>query len=192
MVASYNTPIRRMSPVIEERLRLVFPKKLFQIDRAPAIMTVKEYERITRQSPFIGLAFLSIQVGAASGREMLCQYHWRLICVLKATGRLDRRFKGDARDMGMDDIMDVAIACLHGHSFNELGACEVTSADSVFLESKAAEFADEDTIMAHINFVISSTLSAADLRLTDPEDFKGLNVSWLVNGEKGSENAEKA
>ncbi|NKX16155.1 hypothetical protein HGG75_10330 [Ochrobactrum pseudogrignonense] len=51
-----KAPIRVMEAAIIARLRLAFPEKKFQIARVPAVLTVKEFERIVRLKPFIGLA----------------------------------------------------------------------------------------------------------------------------------------
>lgn len=172
-------PIRSMAPLIMARLRKVFPENKFQLDRVPSILTLNEFERLTRQSPFLGLAFAGMKPDGASGRRLLCKYQWRLVIILKATGNFNRRFCGDARDFGLDDLTDVATAILHGHTLPDIGACAVTGLETVYAEG----WSDQATVLAHINFEVMTALAAGDLRLETPEDFESIHAVWLLDAD---------
>lgn len=175
-------PIRSMEPKILDRLRKVFPAQKFQMDRVPSVLTINEFERLTRQSPFIGLAFTGMRPDANSGRHLLAKFQWRLVIILKATGNPDRRFKGDSRDIGLDALVDVATAILHGHTVPDIGRCAVTGTEAVYAEG----WGDMATVLAHVNFEVSSTLNATDLQLETPDDFKGINATWMLEGENNA------
>jgi hypothetical protein len=63
-----SAPIRVMEPAIKARLRLAFPEKDFTIERIPQTLTIKEFERLSRLSPFIGLAWAGFKPDGANER----------------------------------------------------------------------------------------------------------------------------
>ncbi|PCI03850.1 MAG: hypothetical protein COB78_05710 [Hyphomicrobiales bacterium] len=173
-------PIKSMEPVIVDRLRMAFPEKDFAIERIPANMTINEFGRIARLSPFIGLSWVNMKSDPDSGRQLKANWGWRLFLVFKASGNLQVRFKGDARDIGLDSMSDVAIVMLQGAVFKDIGTCTVTSAEATYAEG----WADDDTVVAMVNFHISTVTSPAAYALVEPDDFSMLTVAWL-NGSAG-------
>ncbi|RFC63607.1 hypothetical protein DYI37_11415 [Fulvimarina endophytica] len=173
-----TTPIRTIEPLLIERLRLVFTKQKFSLDRVPSVLTIKEFERIVRQTPFIGLAFLSVAPSRNSGRQMQAVMRWRLFLVVTATRDLRTRFSGDAQDVGLDPMTDAAAAALQGWSIDRIGDVAVTGIEAVYADG----WADDATVVNQVDFEVSYSASSSMLRLADPGDFKRLAVSWPTAG----------
>lgn len=175
-----TAPIRMMEPAINARLRLGFPAQHFQIQRVPPVLTNKEFERVVRMTPFIGLAWLGFRSDPASGRQLAGAMLWRLVLIVKASSTLEARFKGDKRDIGLDAMVDVAAALLQGATFPNIGAAAVTRAEGVYADG----WADDATVIAQVDFEIRYQFSAAALKLDDPAtgDFERLDVTWLIDG----------
>lgn len=168
-------PIRLMEPAIIARLRIAFPAKDFTIERVPPTLTLNEFGRIARLSPFIGLAWAGMQPDKSSGRQLQADWGWRLVLIVKATSSLEARFKGDTRDMGLDGMSDVAIALLQGAVFENIGDCAVSGAQAVFAEG----WSDDATVVAWVDFSIRTTTSPAAHKLITEDDFTNLGVQWL-------------
>jgi len=176
-------PIRSMEPLLLKRLRLVFPPRQFQMERVAPVMEAPEFERLTRQAPYIGLAFNGFRNDAQAGRFVQGIWNWKLIIVARAVGNFNRRVKGDKFDIGLDDIMDVASVILHGVSLDEIGIVSVVSSDVVYSQS----WGDKAIVLAHLDFNVRTNMGQAVLRLESLEDFKGINATWLRANE-GNEN----
>jgi hypothetical protein len=167
-------PIRRMEPSIVARLRLAFPEKTFAIDRVPQTLTIKEFERITHQAPFIGLAWTGMKPDPASGRILKGQMLWRLVIVFKASNTLETRFKGDKRGIGLDAMVDVAIALLQAHEIPGVGVATVTGANSVIADG----WTEDSVVIAQVDFNVAFQISPAAFQLVTLDDFKRIGVSW--------------
>lgn len=173
-----RTPIRAMEPLLVERLRLAFPAKGFQIQRIPSVLTIDEFTRVVKLTPFIGLAWIGMTVDRNSGRQLDAAMRWRLTMIVKASSQLETRFKGDMRGIGLDAMVDVATALLQGWTLEKIGACWVTGAEAVYAEG----WGDMGTVVAQIDFEVRFQAAVAPLKLVTPDDFAGLDVEWLVDG----------
>ena len=169
------SPIRTIEPLVTDRLRLAFPAKTFGLERIPAVLTVKEFERVLRLSPFLGLAFLGVDPDAKSGRVLQAAMRWRLVLVFTASRDLRTRFSGDAQDIGLDAMTDVAIALLQGAVFEGVGSSAVTSAEAVYADG----WGDEATVVNQIDFKVGYSTSAAPFQLRTVDDFRALGATWL-------------
>ncbi|MDL2401254.1 hypothetical protein [Rhizobium mayense] len=173
METSY-APIRTMEPAIIDRLRLAFPSKTFKIDRVPQNMTLTEFDSVTKTTPFIGLAWVGMRTDPDAGRRLKGQMLWRLVLIYKSSRALIGRFKGDALDIGLDAMADVATIMLHGVTFPGIGACRVTAANSIVADG----FAADDIVLAQVDFEIAFTANVNDLKLEQLEDFRTLGMTW--------------
>lgn len=170
-----TSPIRVMEPAIVARLRRAFPAKTFPIERVPPVMTIAEFERITRTTPVIGLAWLGIRPDPQSGRQLSAAMRWRLVMVTKASSSPEARWKGDKHDIGLDAMVDVATALLQGHSFPDIGPSAVTGAEGIFADG----LADAAMVLANVDFEIRYNWSPAPLKLIEPGDFERLGITWI-------------
>ncbi|MBB3963487.1 hypothetical protein [Rhizobium metallidurans] len=174
-----NAPIRNMEPAIVERLRLAFPEKTFAIERVPQTMTIKEFETISRRSPFIGLAWTGMRPDTASGRVLKGKMLWRLILVYKASSTLDARFKGDARGLGLDAMIDVSVALLQGAEIPGVGFASVTLANSIIADG----WSDDAIVIAQVDFDVTFTANVAGFGLKTLDEFLAFGVTWAIPGD---------
>lgn len=170
-----TAPIRTVEPLITARLRLAFPEKDFSLERIPSVLTVKEFEQVLRQPPFLGLAFLGIRTDPNSGRQVQAAQRWRLVLVVKASRGLRTRFSGDAHEIGLDAMTDVAVVLLQGAVFEGVGATRVTGVEAVYAEG----WNDDATVVNQVDFEVSYSASPRTLKLVTAADFAGLGITWL-------------
>jgi hypothetical protein len=173
-----HTPIREMEPKIIERLRLAFPAKDFTIERVPQTLSIKEFERLARLAPFIGLAWTGFRPDgtATNARITKGDMLWRLIIVFKASNSLETRFKGDARGLGLDAMVDVAVVLLNGAVFDGIGTSQVILANSVIADG----WSDDSIVIAQIDFSVKFSATPANLALVTPGDFQRLGITWAI------------
>ncbi|MGW9946992.1 hypothetical protein J2W92_002329 [Rhizobium leguminosarum] len=167
-------PIRKMEPPIVDRLRLAFPAKDFSIERIPQTLTIKEFERLVKQAPFIGLAWTGMKPDPASGRILKGVMLWRLVLVFKASNGLETRFKGDRRGIGLDAMLDVAVALLQAAEIPGVGIATVTSANSVIADG----WTDDNVVISQIDFNVAFQISPAAFQLVTVDDLQQIGVSW--------------
>ncbi|NKC04286.1 hypothetical protein [Brucella haematophila] len=175
-----KAPIRVMEAAILARLRLAFPEKKFQIARVPAVLTVKEFERIVRLKPFIGLAWMGLQPDRDHGRLLSGVANWRLVLVVKASSNLDARFKGDKFDIGLDAMIDVSSVLLSGCTLPDIGTCTVTRAEAIYADG----WADDATVLAQVDFDVRFTSPLSAFQIKTLDDLKSLGITWITNGEE--------
>jgi hypothetical protein len=174
-----SAPIRVMEPAIKARLRLAFPEKDFTIERIPQTLTIKEFERLSRLSPFIGLAWAGFKPDGANERITKGDMLWRLVLVYKASNGLEARFKGDRLGLGLDAMVDVSIVLLNGAGFPGIGKSQVTLANSVIADG----WSDDSIVIAQVDFTVSFTATPANFSLKTAEDFQKLGITWIVDPE---------
>jgi len=173
------TAIRVMAPAIVDRLRLAFPEKFFGIERVPSTLSMTEYKRLVRLSPFIGLSWVGFKKDGTSGRILKGRHQWRLTLIVRASNGLEARFMGDHSDIGLDAMVDVSMVLLQGAVFPNIGDVSVNDANAVYAEG--AE--DDDVALAHLNFEISYSAPLSDLKLLDASNLETLQITWSLDGE---------
>lgn len=179
-------PIRSLSPVIINRLQKVFPKNKFKVERCQPTLSMDEFNRLTRLTPYIGLACCGFRTNPDAGEYLSGSVLWRLVIVCKASGDYDRRIKGDAFDIGLDDIMDVATVILHGYTFEDIGCCSVEKSEVVYSEGTSRNAC----VLAQIDFNIQTTITTGSLKLETPEEFHGLKAFWMLSDQTNQNDGE--
>lgn len=179
-------PIRNQEPLIIERLRIAFPAKTFTIERVPQTMSLTEFKRIAKLTPFIGLAWTGMKPDGDNGRLLKGNMLWRLILVNLVSSGLEARFKGDRSDIGMDAMVDVAAVLLQGVSFPGQGTTNVTLANSVIADG----WSDDNIAISQLDFSFSFACRVAATGKMTPEDFKGLGITWSLTDDPNSDTVE--
>lgn len=171
-------PIRNQEPLIVDRLRIAFPKNAFTIERVPQVLSLDEFKRVVKLSPFIGLAWTGMKPDADNGRMLKGNMLWRLILINKVSSGLEARFKGDKFDIGMDAMVDVASVLLQGVNFDDQGVTNITLSNNVIADG----WTDDNVAIAQVDFTFSFACRAAATGKMHPDDFKALGITWSVNG----------
>lgn len=170
-------PIDTMETAITDRLRLAFPVRDFTIERVPQVLTIKEFERLSKLSPFIGLAWMAfLPDGTTNARQTKGDMTWRLILINKASSTLETRFKGDKRGIGLDAMVQVSVLLLNGTTFDGIGASQVTRAAAAIADG----WSDDAIAIAQVDFKIAFAASPSRLQLVSREDFERLGITWIM------------
>ncbi|TCT35376.1 hypothetical protein EDC90_102631 [Martelella mediterranea] len=172
---SDRSVIATQDELITKRLRIAFPERVFNLERVPMAMTMREFNRLARMTPFLGLAWLGMKVGDGA-RNLAGSMQWRLYLLTSTSSGLEARFKGDARGVGLDAIVNVAAAVLNGVSFPDAGTLTVTGASAIAADG----FTDDNIALAQVDFQFSFCTSTNDLELETAEDFEALGVTWSL------------
>ncbi|MCD2176445.1 hypothetical protein [Rhizobium sp. C1] len=174
MVNKSLAPIAVQEPLLVERLRTGFPAQIFTIERVSSAMTKNEFNRWINNGCFLGLAWNGMKAGDTE-RRLTGDQRWSLFIVYRSTGSLEARFKGDSRGLGMDAMVDVACALIHGFS-NTTGRCAVTAANAVVPEG----FADDAVVVAQVDFTFSFATDTAALDIEASDDLAAIGVTWSL------------
>ena len=172
---SDRSVIATQDELIAQRLRIAFPEQIFKLERVPTAMTIKEFNRLARMTPFLGLAWQGMNVGNGA-RNLAGKMQWRLFLLTATSSTLEARFKGDARGVGLDAMVNVAAALLNGVSFPDAGTLGVTKANAIVADG----FTDDNIAVAQVDFDFSFCTSQNDLELETADDFEALGVTWSL------------
>ncbi|RNC91105.1 MAG: hypothetical protein ED558_14210 [Oricola sp.] len=173
-----TAPIATIEQPIVDRLRLAFPPRNFTIERVPSTMTLREFQRHARATPFVGLAWLGLDPDEANGRQLKAKMRWRAILITSAR-TLEARFKGDARDIGLDAMIDVLSLILNGWTIAGIGAVTVTGAKAVFAEGNE----DDDVAIAQVDFSVAYVARLAAMQIKTAADLQAIDIQWLAGGD---------
>lgn len=169
-------PIARMETLIVDRLRLAFAASSFGIARVPYPMSQTRFISLVQNMPVIGLAWRGMKADATSDRGLKGTMRWRLILLRDAASGLEAGFKGDATSLGLDAMLDVSMALLHGWTLPDVGRCTVTRA-----KGRLRFGTSNDAIVAsRLDFEIRFTAPVAEYDLITLSDFKQMAVTWSL------------
>lgn len=171
-----QAPIALQEPLIINRLRTGFPANIFTIERVSSAMTSAEFNRWINNGLFLGLAWNGMKAGETE-RRLTGDQRWSLFIVYRSTSSLEARFKGDARGLGIDAMVDVACALIHGFR-NDVGRCAVTAANAVVPEG----FANDAVVVTQIDFTFSFATDTAELDIEAGDDLTAIGVTWSLSG----------
>lgn len=171
-------PIARMETLIIERLRLAFAASNFGIVRVPDPMSQTRFTSLVQNMPVIGLAWRGMKADATSDRGLKGAMRWRLILLRDAASGLAAGFKGDATSLGLDAMLDVSMALLHGWTLPDVGRCTVTRAKGRLRFGTSTDA----IVVARLDFEIRFTAPVAEYDLITLSDFKQLAVTWSLDG----------
>lgn len=174
MVDKSQAPIALQEPLLIERLRAGFPAQMFKIERVSSAMTANEFNRWINNGCFLGLAWSGMKAGETE-RRLTGDMRWSLFIVYRSTSSLEARFKGDVKGLGIDAMVDVACALIHGFS-NKTGRCAVTAANAVIPEG----FANDAVVVAQVDFTFSFATDTAALDIEAGDDLAEIGVTWSL------------
>ncbi|ABS69713.1 hypothetical protein Xaut_4492 [Xanthobacter versatilis] len=127
-------PISEIHRAIEPLLRPYFERGIWVIEPVPFPMSLDEFKRLMRATPWIGIAWREFAVDTNAGRSLMGQHQLALTIVAKNAAGLDGRFFGDRLSPGLYPSLVTAAAVLHGKTLPDIGTLNVTRAGQSYAE----------------------------------------------------------
>jgi hypothetical protein len=178
-------PLHFMGEAIAARLKLVFPPNQFTHEYVPARLTLTEWRRLTRRTPFVGLGWTGITPDHEAGRVFEGTAHWIVLLVTKNAGGVAARYQGDRVGAGLFQLIRAASIALQGFtprqpelSWEAASTVLIRDIQSVYSD----EWADDEAAVGMISLdvpyqeQISDDLVAA-LGQT-PGSFGNVSITW--------------
>jgi hypothetical protein len=168
-------PLVRATQALEARLKLIFPPAKFEHAFMPAKLGKTEWKQLTRRTPFVGLGWNEIEPSKDDGRLFVGPARFTVFLVTKNSSGIRPRYLGDALAPGLFQMVQAAVAAVHGHSVKDLGSFMVTKAGNL-----AAEAWDEDESAiggVDVDIPMAMPMRSA-VQLTDEELAKTLLTEW--------------
>ena len=167
------SPLHAIDAAIAARLLEAFPAKRFHHGIVPAKLTQQGWQRLTRNTPFVGRGWTGIKPRNVIAGVFAGEARWTVWLVQSnsdvGTGALER---GDSKP-GLYGMAIMAAMVLEGLRVPEVGTLAVEDLQHLFSE----EWGDENTGLVGINLTIPVNL----LDVAPPgeiDDFLRLGVTW--------------
>ena len=151
-------PLQATGIAIQDRLRLVFPERRFVHAWMPPKVNAKDWTRLLRRLPFVGLGWSDADPIKAAPRVFAGESGWTVFLVAENKAGPRNLYFGDAQGPGLFDMVHAAVAILHGHTIPGVGTVFVTKTGNAFAEN----WDGDDTAMAAVDLRVGLTLPLAD------------------------------
>jgi hypothetical protein len=171
-----KTQFHRVFDAVSNRLRTVFPERLFDLQMMSATPSRDEWLKVTRRKPCIAISWVDFKPAAASQRLLKGDASFTVYLVVD-NAEISRRFLGDARGVGLFGMLTAASYLLHGFTIDDVGTIKVTGANAI----ERADWIDETTEIAGLTTSIPMSVGDGIASAT-LEDFLRLGASWMANG----------
>lgn len=146
-----------------DRIKTRFGNRLKGVESLPADWDAETFKRILRLTPGVFVVFAGGQAEAGSTRLL---GHWGVVAVTThASGELARR-RGDTREIGAYEIVEICIPLLHDHQVPDVGTLQFQGVENLFtgdLEKQGAAIYGAD-------FLLPMAIEAPDGGGADPLD----------------------
>lgn len=165
------------------RLATAFPPNRFQMRFLPTRVNDRKVWNTLVQGnqPFLGLGFEGIVAQKDETRSFRGMAVWLLLVAVRAVGRQEERYFGDAMAVGVLTLAPLAAAMLHGWAAGT-GTAEVTKITNV----NSDEWAEDCSIIA-ISFQVPIVLGLQRV-IQQPEGLgvlAELSQTWVEGGPTG-------
>ena len=166
-------PISALHAAIVARLREKLPAKRWTIELVPYALTVEDFKRLMRTTPWIGIAWRGFAPDKASGRSTAGPLLFTVTVCTKNTG-INGRHLGDAVGPGLYPSAMLVAALLSGLTVRDVGTLRCTAVAPAYADGVG----DMDAGLAAIE--CEAHVDLGDF-LADPaalDDFATLVTSW--------------
>jgi hypothetical protein len=176
-VAALQLPMGPMPAIgraLQAQLQAYFPLTVFEHQVVPAKVGAKEWAKLTRRLPFIGLGWNDVEPTRDAGPLFDGQSRWSVFIAVENSRGIAERYFGDAQAPGLLQFVQVAVAVLHGFKIPCVGTVMVTRASNA-----AGEGFDENQAIAVIDISVSTVLALPDI-IVQPDMglFQQMAVTW--------------
>lgn len=176
-----TTQFHRTAEQLLELLRAAFKAPLFDVQLMPPAPSKAEWDRITRQRPFVGLAWAGFEPGKQL-RVLQGGSKWIVYLVVDNVGDIAARWVGDSRGIGLFGMVTAAGYLLHGRAIDGVGSITVTGIDSLYRE----DWADDASAIAAIGVDVAMIPGDAGAGAVTLEEFLTLTCAWVTPAPDGS------
>lgn len=174
-------PITAIDEAVEARLRTAFLANRWSFQRVPDPMTLDEFKRLMRATPWLGLGWTDL-AASPQGRQVQGQLSFSLTICVKNVGH-EARFHGDRQGPGLYVATMVAAALLHGMTIRDVGTIQVTRAASAFAEG----FGDASIAIARLTFQVTTSLGDFLGAVAQLPELKELISGWDLAASSGDQ-----
>jgi hypothetical protein len=141
----------------------------------PPIPTKTEWDRLTRRSPCLGVAWAGLEREPKAGPLFSGEAKW-LIYLVVDNPEVGARFYGDGRGIGLVGMVTAAIALLHGWTVDGVGTTSVALAESLTKE----EWGNDTTAIAGLDLRVPVIPDAGIAAAPALDDLVRIGATWLV------------
>jgi hypothetical protein len=156
---------------LQERLSRFFPPSQFVLQLMPAAITKTVWAQLTQRVPFIGIAFLDVEVPPTAGVNPVVVQHWQVHLVVRASTP-ELRLLGDRNSPGLVNMTGVALLGLHGWAIEDVGTVSAGTAVSL-----GGEFLSDNFAVVGIPLSIP-TMLVPDEAVAALDDLGAIDITW--------------
>ena len=178
-------PIIEIGEAIAERLKFAFPPERFTHEFLPAKLDARQWDKLLRRTPFVGLGFADNEPKLDSSNHFTGAVTWAVFLGTRNESGPRARFYGDKQAPGVLQMMQVAVAALQGHTLKadgvKLGTVYAVRAANAFAE----EWKDDAVAMVQLGLSVMTTFTAQDVLGGDdtiPGSIDSTSVHWSFDG----------
>lgn len=174
-------PIRTVFGAVQNRLRIIFPDRLYKHHIVPPHASKNDWGKIIGTTPAIALGWTGWNPDRDCGATFRGDMSFVLFGIVKGRGPAELYFGDDRiRGAGTMGITALAAAALHGMDVPDMGACMVRKAT---VPTAAADWLKDGTAIVALEIAIENV--AFDLGpLTEQlDDFLRLASKTQINGD---------
>lgn len=169
-----TNPIMAIDAAVETRLRGAFEQRRWAFERVPDPMTLQEFTRLLRATPWLGLGWTDL-AASAQGRQVTGTLSFSLTICVRNPGAA-ARFHGDGQGPGLYVATMAAAALLHGMTIPGIGTVQITRAGSAFAEG----YAEQQIAISRLTFEVATSLGDFLGAVAALPDLKELVSGWEV------------
>ncbi len=177
-----TTQYHRAAAYMLEQLRAAFKAPVFDVQLMPPAPSKEEWNQITRQRPFVGLAWAGLEP-AKQARVLKGSSKWIVYLVVDNVGDVSARWLGDSKGIGLFGMVTAGGYALHGQTIPDVGSIAVTGIESLYRE----DWADDATATAALGVEIDMCPGDAGAGADTLDDFLTLTCAWTMPAPDGSQ-----
>lgn len=181
-------PMPAIARSLQARLQEVFPLTVFQHEIVPANVNAREWAKLVRRTPFVGVGWST--VSSAGGSALFSgSSTWTIFLAVTNERGIAQRYYGDAQAPGLFHLVQIAIAAVNGMQARDANGTKVGSVVVKRASNAHGENFDTNQAIAVIDCDVSITMEPPDV-MPAPGDigmFQQIAATWDFGGNHGGE-----
>jgi len=174
LTTSGGTELHATYAGLNARLDLVFPSNVFARAVVPPKLNAAVWRELTRVTPLVGIGWNGIHVKPEM-RGLVGVSSWTVFLVARNVSGPTGRMLGDAKGVGLFDMIQAGAAVLHGATIADVGTVLVRAIENTV----GTEWDMADLTLACIDLEVGITLpSAYEVVGEDTGILQTLGITW--------------